>query len=375
MAYEVLRATKMERSPRLTAKFCREVEPKDRQKRYGDGHGLYLLVQPNGAKSWVQRIAIKRHRSDMGLGPYPLVSLSDARKEALRRRSIAVQNGDPRPRKVPNAPTFREMADADLARKSPKWRPNTLANARSQLNGLCKRIGDKPVNRISPESLAKVVESAKPTMRKAWVQRASAVFKLAVQRNHIETNPCDSVEAWVSAPVVHETTHHKSTPYPELQARLAKLPDDDYCRCLRFIALTACRPSEAIGATRSELAGGSVWAVPASRMKGKVEHRKMLSDAASALVRGDSERLFPFDESEGTTRKKLDKLAREVLDCVPHGLRSSFSTWAAEKGGVPYEVREAILSHKIGSRTAQAYDRATYEEQSREVLEAWAGLF
>jgi len=48
-----------------------------------------------------------------------------------------------------------------------------------------------------------------------------------------------------------------------------------------------------------------------------------------------------------------------------------FSTIAHEKSNFPSEVIEVQLAHKVGSRVAQAYNRAKYLEQRRELLEWW----
>ena len=36
--------------------------------RYADGNGLYLVVEPTGAKRWMLRTVVKGRRSDIGLG-------------------------------------------------------------------------------------------------------------------------------------------------------------------------------------------------------------------------------------------------------------------------------------------------------------------
>ena len=66
--------------------------------RHTDSHGLMLVVQPSGSRSWIQRIVIQGKRRDMGLGGYPMVSLSEARDMALANRKIARSGGDPRKR-------------------------------------------------------------------------------------------------------------------------------------------------------------------------------------------------------------------------------------------------------------------------------------
>ena len=50
-----------------------------------DGGGLYLRVSP-GSKSWVFRFQLDGRRRDMGLGPYPDISLAEARGRAAEHR-------------------------------------------------------------------------------------------------------------------------------------------------------------------------------------------------------------------------------------------------------------------------------------------------
>src|SRR5215470_10741494 len=51
-----------------------------------DGGGLYLRVSPTGAKSWVFRFQLYGKRRDMGLGPYPDITLAEARGKAAEHR-------------------------------------------------------------------------------------------------------------------------------------------------------------------------------------------------------------------------------------------------------------------------------------------------
>ncbi len=54
--------------------------------RYGDGNGLYLVVDRSGAKRWVLRTVVQGRRRDMGLGGARLVSLANARVPSIRSR-------------------------------------------------------------------------------------------------------------------------------------------------------------------------------------------------------------------------------------------------------------------------------------------------
>ena len=91
----------------LSAAFVRTAAPG----RYCDGQGLYLFVQPSGTRSWVQRIAIRGRRHELGLGSAVLVPLAEARAKALANRKIAREGGDPLAEKR------RAEVDADLCRR------------------------------------------------------------------------------------------------------------------------------------------------------------------------------------------------------------------------------------------------------------------
>src|SRR3954447_18338376 len=60
-----------------------------------DGGGLYLRISPTGAKSWVFRFQIEGKRRDMGLGPYPDVTLARAREKAAAHRVQSREGADP----------------------------------------------------------------------------------------------------------------------------------------------------------------------------------------------------------------------------------------------------------------------------------------
>ncbi len=63
--------------------------------RYADGNGLYLVVDPSGAKRWVLRTVVQGKRRDIGLGGLRLVTLAEARAKALEYRKLARDGGNP----------------------------------------------------------------------------------------------------------------------------------------------------------------------------------------------------------------------------------------------------------------------------------------
>jgi hypothetical protein len=67
--------------------------------RHGDGNGLYLIVDPSGARRWIVRVTVKGQRNkegkplrtDFGLGGADLVTVQEARAKALEYRRVARQ--------------------------------------------------------------------------------------------------------------------------------------------------------------------------------------------------------------------------------------------------------------------------------------------
>src|SRR5688572_29061531 len=72
-----------------------DVERKSKPGYYADGGGLYLQISPSKTKSWIFRFALKKRTREMGLGPFPGVSLAQARQKAADARSLTAEGKDP----------------------------------------------------------------------------------------------------------------------------------------------------------------------------------------------------------------------------------------------------------------------------------------
>ena len=59
---------------------------------------------------------------------------------------------------------------------------------------------------------------------------------------------------------------------------------------------------------------------------------------------------------------------------VPHGLRSTFRDWVAERTDHPREMAEIALAHEMGSEVERAYRRGDMLEKRRRMMEDWANF-
>ena len=151
---------------------------------------------------------------------------------------------------------------------------------------------------------------------------------------------------------------------------------------MQFTILTAARTGEAIGAAWPEIDfDKAVWIVPASRMKGKREHRVPLSKAALEILRARHDVTagtgFVFPGAKRDTHlsdmamfETLRRMGRN--DITVHGFRSTFRDWVEESTNFASSVAEAALAHVVGDKVEAAYRRGDLFEKRRLLMNAWA---
>ena len=364
------------------------VRTEKRPGRYFDGQGLYLQVDPSGARRWLQRIVIRGKRTDLGLGGWPLVSLAEAREKALENRRIARSGGDPRMEKR-DVPTFAEAAAEVIELNRPTWRN---AKHAAQWGSTLKtyvfpHFGFRPVDEVSGADVMKALTpiwTAKPETARRVRQRISAVMKWAIANNYRLDNPAgDAIEA-VLPKTSRTQAHHAALHYADVPVALdairASTARPATRLALDFAVLTAARSGEVRAARRDEVSLDSrVWTVPAARMKAGREHRVPLSrraldvlEEARSLDDGPG-LIFPGRSGRPLSDMTFTALLRRLnIPCVPHGFRSSFRDWAAEKTDAPHAVMEAALAHVVGDSTEAAYFRSDLFDRRRALMDQWA---
>lgn len=114
----------------LTGKLTKKLVENHGAGRHGDGNGLYLVVDPSGARRWIVRVVVKGQknkkgaplRTDFGLGGANIVTLNQARERALDYRRMAKQGLSPRFSATREVPTFEEVAQLVLIERLPTWK-------------------------------------------------------------------------------------------------------------------------------------------------------------------------------------------------------------------------------------------------------------
>ena len=361
--------------------------------RYADGNGLYLVVDPSGAKRWVLRTVVKSKRRDIGLGGVSLVSLNEAREKAGSYRKIAREGGDPLADKRKaelSVPTFSAAAEKVFEEHKGSW--HNEKHAAQWITTLRTYVfpilGNRAVDQIEAPDILRVLGPiwlTKPETARRVRQRIGTVLDWAkVAGYRIGENPVHGVSKGLPKQGARDD-HHAALPYSEVPGFVEALCRADVSEGVRlafeFLILTASRTNEVLGMKWEEVDDvGRTWTVPAERMKAKRIHRVPLSprcveilDRAKQIC-AQSPFVFPGRSGDKPLSNMvfLMALRRMCLDVTAHGFRSSFRDWAAEQTNFPREVCEMALAHTVENRVEAAYRRGDLFEKRRELMTDWA---
>ena len=378
-----------DRPRRLNSRFVDRVKAPG---RYGDGwgsYGLSLLVKLRAhggvSKSWAQRLQMNGKGCNLGLGPYPIVTLSEARELAIENRRAVQQGRDPR--KGSTMPSFEVAAGRYHKQTAPTWRSARTADAWWSVMAryVFPAIGEKPVNAVSRADVLAVVSpilSEKRSTATKLLQRIGSVMVWAIAEGWRADNPTVSVVAALPKNNTAPANHHKALPHQDVAGALGKVRDSGAWPGTKLMIehtiLTACRSGEARLATWDEVDfEAAQWIVPAERMKTGKVHRVPLSTRALELL-GEAKTLagkralvFPSQRGKAISESTPNKLLRETgINGVMHGFRTSFRSWCAEQNE-PREVAEAALAHVVKG-VEGAYQRSDLFDLRRALMERWA---
>ena len=362
---------------------------------HGDGGGLYLSVQPSGkGRSWIQRLQRNGVRRDFGLGPWPEVSLDDARAKCLANRKRAYEEGT-----IARVTVLTFEGAAKKFYEETKDTRKAEANEGRWLQGIesyaFPAFGKKPVEKVTREDLltmlGKIWKKKNPTAKKLRA-RCRAILQWCVGHGLIKENVAGSMIDG-ALPVGNggnKPEGHRSLPYAEVPGALELIRTGGRVSkavrlCMEFLILTATRSSEARGARWEEIdLAKKAWIIPASRMKTNVEHRIPLSSATWSIL----EEARTLDDNSGLIFPSPTKAGQVLTDIgfknllkgvglyrltVPHGFRSSRSERGQRKpGNADHAVKELCLAHAVGSKVERAYNRTDLLDRRRVLMARWS---
>jgi integrase len=392
--------------------------------RYADGGGLYLQVTSAGAddrgrervtKSWLYRYMLRGKANWMGLGSVDDVSLAQARERAeacRRQRNAGIDPIEARETEkrsalleAAKAMTFDQCRDAFIEAHKAAWRnlkhrdqwTNTLQTYATPVFGcLSVQAADtglvlkvlEPIWATKPETAGRVRGRIETVLDWATARGYRQGPNPARWRGHLD-------QLLPKRSKLRRVRHHPALPFGQLPEFLRAVQQHKGLAALglEFLILTAARTGEVIGARPEEInIVERIWTVPPERMKAGRGHRVPLCERAVKIVETltqehPGEFLFPgAKRGQPLSNMAMLELVRGMSQAdgkpwtdaqgsqvVPHGFRSSFRDWAAERTDFPAQLIEMALAHIIADKTEAAYRRGDLLEKRRRLMDAWAG--
>ncbi|WP_312690183.1 tyrosine-type recombinase/integrase [Brevundimonas nasdae] len=359
---------------------------------HADGNGLYLRIDQTGARRWVFVFYLSGRRREMGLGSVEAVSLKDARAALTTAREILRAGDDPiAARRTPvapeRAPLFSEVAGALMDSLEPSWKsPKQRGQWEASLKQHAPAIWKAEITSVDTTMVLAALQPIwltlpeTATRLRSRIERVLDTAKVKGQRQG--ENPArlrGHLDALLPR-VKRIRGHHAAMPYESVPTFLKQLSarQSESANALRFLIFTGVRSGEVRGATWEEI-NGSVWTIPAERMKAGKTHRVPLSSAALGVL----DDIDPIDRTGlifcGAKGGKLSDMALAMVmrkmgisDATPHGFRSSFRDWAGDCTTYPRELLEEALAHNVGNAVERAYRRGTAFEKRRALMNDWA---
>lgn len=419
----------------LTAKRIETVKASSSRQEIPDGLlvGLYLVVQPSGARSFAVRYRYAGQPRKLTLGAFPAINLETARSLGAKALRVAAEGRDPAREKQDAKGDAKRHAAEEIRGKRDLFenvarefieRHAMKNNRESTWRETARILGFKP----DPDNAGKllVVEPQNgkpPTVLQSWSGRKvqditkrdvitlldtvrdrapvmanrnlAAVRKLfnwCLARDIIQVSPCTLID-----PPAPERSRDRILSDDELRLvwNAAGADASPFGPLVKLLILTGQRLAEVGGMSWDEIdLANKLWTIPAERVKNGERHEVPLSDAAieilTAIPRIKTTKGFVFtttrdvavsgfsrakDRLDGAVKASLTKGAKPPEHWTFHDLRRTMASGMARLG-IQLPVIEKVLNHSSGSfrGIVGVYQRHGYADEKRQALDAWASF-
>ena len=368
----------------LTDTECRKAQPKDKQYRLSDSHGLSLIITTKGQKYWNVRVTVHGERKSESLGPYPDLSLKKARElayELKHRYSRSVLHEDLKP-------YFKEVAEDWFNNQKETWSSKHISNVRASLDELYIALANKRINQIQAPEILQIIKKIEARgsleIAKRTLSRCGMVMKYAIAHGYRYDNPAGDLVYALKNKRVQNLASLTASEMPEFLRRIKAYPADAQTHhAIVLIMLTGVRVSELLQARWEEFdLEGRKWDIPEERMKNRLSHRVPLTDMMIAELHAlrlthNQELLFPHrlnnkEPMRSESILAVIKRSGYAGRMTTHGFRSLFSTVVNESNLFNPDAIERQLAHVPQNRIRSAYNRAQYWDERVRLMQ-WYG--
>ena len=382
----------------LTDAECKKAAPGDKDYKLGDGLGLLLFVSSKGAKVWRGSYKLDGKDQTVTYGPYPTLTLKDARAMNVEHRRKLLKGEPVKPVKIaPKAkqPTlsatiakYIKAKDGDLSAKY----LHDMGQAMATL--IEPDLGALELDGVTRQQLLITLMKINDNGRTSYVRKVrmwvDVVYRWALHMEICNTNPAALIEPKIAFSK-NNVAHFPALSLleiPQFLRRLNQLPEYMSMLACKLLALTWVRTDELRHMEWSEIEG-DVWRIPGVKMKEGLEHIVPLPRQAIEILHKLSAMnttsgfVFP-----GAFKRNQPMCGNNILDVIygigykgrmsGHGWRRVASTWANSQffpdGRRLFDKEhiEVALAHVEGVSVRAAYNSADYLQSRRIILQAYA---
>ena len=382
----------------LTDAAIRTAKPGEKPYKLADERGLFLLVNPNGAKWWRLKFRVEGKEKALSLGTYPDTSLKEARSKRDEARKQLAEGIDPSlqrkaikaAREGVTANSFEVICREWLENKRSNIEEAQYKKALARLEkDVFPWMGSRPIAEITaPEVLAVLrridARGARYTAHKAKSE-ISQCFRYAIATGRAERDPCPDLRGAIPAP---KTENRPAITDPKAAGELLRAIDGFkgtfVVRCALLLApLLFVRPGELRKATWDgfDLDKGE-WRYFIN--KTKTEHLVPLASQAVAILRelhaltGHGSYVFPGRDpkrpmSDAAVNAALRRMGYDTkTEITGHGFRAMARTILHEELHIKPEVIEHQLAHQVADALGTAYNRTKFLKERKIMMQQWA---
>ncbi len=385
---------------KLTDTFVKRKQGNGKVQKHSDGGGLFLYITPEGKKSWRLAYRYLGKQKLLVIGPYPAISLKEARERREEAKKLLIDNIDPSTAKqeakavaASAAKNSFEVVMREWAEKqTSKWTPKTKERVMARLEQyILPALGKRPIKSITaPELLAvlrKMESQGFVTSAHIVKSECGRIFRYAIATGRAERDVAADLRGAISAmPAVR---HFAAVTDPKAIGKLLLDLDTASCtfvmRCaLRLAPLVFVRAGELTSAEWSEVnLDAAEWRIPAAKMKMRQSHIVPLSKQAVAVLRelhtltGQGRFMFPSRNNpekhmlSGSPVLALRAMGYSREDMTMHGFRAMASTVLHERG-YNRDWIERQLAHAERNGVRASYNHAEYLPERRKMMQGWA---
>lgn len=376
--------------------------------------GLVFRITPNNIRSWSFRFRDPRsgRPTRATIGPYPAISLAEARDQALfLRQQVAIGKNPVEEKRLSQAEagskTFKHLAERYLFEYSKRFKKSFREDERNiNLHLLPKwksRSFEDIQRRDVVELLEGLVKTGKHTLANRVQALISSIYAFAIDAGLAKANPVARLKR-------RGTEHVRDRVLNETEINLfwSNIVMAPVSRrvglALRLILLTGTRPGEVATIEKKELEcldqpKKARWQIPPYKSKNGRAHVVPLSTLALSTIKSalelsprDHLHVFPSPAvpmtpiSAHALAVAMARFAKNIEAKItdkktvsswidnspqPHDLRRTVATQLAQMG-ISKEDRDAILNHTPQDVSKIHYDRYERENEKRTALTKWA---